>query len=126
MLGRKLVLGVAAAASVAVVSAAGAHHSPSMFDFGQTITLSGTVKAFQWTNPHSYIQLLAEDDSGRTVEWSLEMGAPIYLYNRGWRRSTLKAGDRIRVTAVPLRQGGNGALVQEVASLDGRQLGKVQ
>lgn len=103
-----------------------AHHSPAMFDGQRTVTLSGTVRQFQWTNPHCYIQLVVTDERGAAREWSLEMGAPIYLYNRGWRPSTLKAGDRIRVTASPLRNGNDGGLVQEVTSLDGKQLGRVQ
>ena len=35
-----------------------AHHSMAMFDQTKTVTLSGTVKEFQWTNPHCYIQLM--------------------------------------------------------------------
>jgi hypothetical protein len=103
---------------------ASAHHSPVMFDQTKTVTLSGTVRQFQWTNPHCYIQLTV-DGGGRTVEWNVEMGAPVYLYNRGWRPSTLKAGDRVRITAAPLRSGANGGLVLTVVSLDGKTLGRV-
>ena len=74
-----------------------AHHSPAMFDFSKQLTLTGTVRAFQWTNPHSYIQLVVEpsDGTGTKQEWSLEMGANVYLYERGWRPSTVKAGDTL-------------------------------
>jgi hypothetical protein len=106
----------------ASIPPASAHHSPVMFDQSQTITLEGSVRQFQWTNPHCYIQLLVEE-GGRQVEWNMEMGAPVYLYNRGWRPSTLKAGDRIRLTAAPLRSGANGGLVLDVASLDGKTIG---
>ena len=101
---------------------ASAHHSPVMFDQGRTVTLTGTVRLFQWTNPHCYIQLVVED-GGRQAEWNMEMGAPVYLYNRGWRPSTLKAGDRVRITAAPLRSGANGGLVLDVVSLDGKTIG---
>lgn len=111
-------------AAAAITQSASAHHSPVMFDQGRTVTLEGTVRQFQWTNPHCYIQLLVEE-GGRRTEWSMEMGAPVYLYNRGWRPSTLKAGDRIKVTAAPLRNGGNGGLVLTAESLDGKTLGKV-
>lgn len=103
---------------------ASAHHSPVMFDQSRTISLEGTVRQFQWTNPHCYIQLVVEND-GRQTEWNMEMGAPVYLYNRGWRPSTLKAGDRIRITAAPLRSGANGGLVIAAVSLDGKTLGRV-
>jgi hypothetical protein len=90
-----------------------------MFQMETRISLSGTVREFQWTNPHCYIQLLVDG-----TEWNMEMGAPVYLYNRGWRPSTLKAGDRIRITAAPLRSGANGGLVLDVVSLDGKTIGR--
>ena len=108
-----------------VAPSASAHHSPVMFDQSRTVSLEGTVRQFQWTNPHCYIQLLVEED-GRQAEWNMEMGAPVYLYNRGWRPSTLKAGDRVTITASPLRSGANGGLVLSVAGPDGKPLGRVQ
>ena len=107
-----------------VAPSASAHHSPVMFDQSRTVSLEGTVRQFQWTNPHCYIQLVVED-GGRQTEWNMEMGAPVYLYNRGWRPSTLKAGDRIRITASPRRSGANGGLVLSAESLDGKRLGRV-
>ena len=121
---RRLVGIVSLCLLAAVAPSASAHHSPVMFDQSKTLTLSGTVRQFQWTNPHCYIQLMVED-GGRQVEWNLEMGAPVYLYNRGWRPSTLKAGDRVRITASPLRSGANGGLVLTVVSLDGKTIGRV-
>ena len=107
-----------------VAPSASAHHSPVMFDQSRTVSLEGTVRQFQWTNPHCYIQLVVED-GGRQTEWNMAMGAPVYLDNRGWRPSTLKAGDRIRITASPLRSGANGGLVLSAESLDGKRLGRV-
>ena len=109
--------------ALATAPAASAHHSPVMFDQSKTIELTGTVRQFQWTNPHCYIQLLVDAD-GRQTEWSLEMGAPVYLFNRGWRPSTLKGGDRIKVTANPLRSGANGGLVLGAERPDGTKIGK--
>ena len=103
--------------------AASAHHSPAMFDMQQRLPMTGTVKEFQWTNPHSYIQLLVKDTAGVEVEWSLEMAAPTYLYNNGWRPSTLKPGQQISITMSPLVNGSEGGLVWEVTTTDGRKLG---
>ena len=101
-----------------------AHHSPAMFDFQKQLTLTGTVRLFQWTNPHSYIQLVVKPDDGPEQEWSLEMGANVYLYNLGWRPSTVKAGDTLTVTVVPLRSGKLGAgLLVAAKTADGRTLG---
>ena len=112
-------------AAFAAAPPASAHHSPVMFDQTKTITLTGTVRLFQWTNPHCYIQLLV-DEGGRQAEWNMEMGAPVYLNNRGWRPSTIKPGDRITITASPLRSGANGGLVLSVAGADGKPIGRTQ
>ena len=126
--GRRIVMKfqVAFASAVALALAAGgaqAHHSFAMFDLQKQVTVSGTVKQFQWTNPHAYIQLVAKDDAGRDVEWSMEMGAPMYLYARGWRPRTLRAGMRINVTLNPLRNGRPGGVVRDVTDAEGKPIG---
>lgn len=119
----RIVAGTAALGLALAAPSASAHHSPVMFDQSRTIELSGTVRQFQWTNPHCYIQLVVSE-GGRQVEWNMEMGAPVYLANRGWRPSTLKAGDRVKVTINPLRSGANGGLVLDVVSFDGKPVGR--
>ena len=111
-------------AALTAAPPASAHHSPVMFDQTKTIMLTGTVRLFQWTNPHCYIQLLV-DDGGKEVEWNMEMGAPVYLSNRGWRPSAIRPGDRITITANPLRSGANGGLVLNVTRSDGTAIGRV-
>jgi len=118
---------IACAAALAVsipALPAQAHHSMAMFDQTKTVTISGTVKQFQWTNPHCYIQLVAKDAKGVEKEWSLEMGAPMYLYAKGWRPSSLKAGTQISVTINPLRNGEPGGIVLTASTADGKQIGK--
>ena len=106
--------------------AAWSHHSPSMFDGESIVTLIGTVKEFQWTNPHSYIQLVVESDDGSEQEWSVELGANVYLYNLGWRPSTIKPGEVLTVTLVPLRNGEPGGLLMEAVNEEGKVLGGAQ
>jgi hypothetical protein len=103
---------------------AAAHHSVAMCDQTKTVALSGTVKQFQWNNPPCYIQLLVKDANGKQTEWSLEMGAPMYLYAKGWRPSSLKAGAPIKVTINPLRNGEPGGIVLTANGADGKQIGK--
>ena len=117
---------VACAGALALALSTGgaqAHHSFAMFDLSKEITVSGTVRQFQWTNPHAYIQLMAKDASGRDVEWSMEMGAPMYLYARGWRPRTLRSGMRITVKLNPLRNGRPGGVVRDVTDADGKPIG---
>ena len=105
-------------------ASAQAHHSMAMFDQTKKVTLNGTVVQFQWTNPHCYIQLAVKDASGTTTEWSLEMGAPMYLYADGWRPGTLKAGTQITVSINPLKDGKPGGVVLTATAADGKPLGK--
>ena len=110
--------------AVALAAApAQAHHSFAMFDMTKEVTVSGTVRQFQWTNPHAYIQLIAKDEQGRDVEWSMEMGAPMYLYARGWRPGSIKSGMHITVTLNPLRNGRPGGVVRDVTDADGKPIG---
>ena len=114
---------ILAAVTLAAAGPAYAHHSSAMFDQTKVETLSGTVKEFLWTNPHSYIQLMGKDATGKTVEYSMEMGAPMYLYARGWRPSTLKAGMQVTIAYHPLRNGKPGGVVTDVYGADGKPVG---
>lgn len=114
----------AAVALAMLAPAAQAHHSGAMFDQVHTTTLVGTVKQFQWTNPHCYIQLVVKNAQGQDEEWSLEMTAPIHLQRLGWVRTSLKAGDHITVKIHPMRDGSKGGNVLEAIGADGKPIGK--
>jgi hypothetical protein len=116
--------GAVALALMLGAGGASAHHSFAMFDQQKTLTLTGSVKEFQWTNPHCYIQLMVPDKDGKPVEWSMEMGAPMYLYARGWRPGTIKPGDKITIAINPLRNGRPGGVVVKATAADGKPLGK--
>jgi ABC-type oligopeptide transport system substrate-binding subunit len=101
-----------------------AHHSFSMFDETKEVVLKGAVKEFQWSNPHTWIQLNVTDASGNVVEWSIEGGSPNLLGRQGWKRNTLKTGDQIEVTVHPLRDGQPGGSFMRAVLADGRTLGR--
>ena len=98
-----LVLGLAVTAP-----AAQAHHSYAMFDRSKTVTLNGTIRQFQWTNPHSWIQLTVPNDAGGTDEWSIEMGSPFELLRVGWTSTTVHAGDKVSIQIHPVKDGTKG------------------
>jgi len=100
-----------------------AHHSGSMFDDKKSITLNGTVKAFQWTNPHCFIQMLVPEN-GTPVEWSVEMGAPFEVIRTGFRPKSLKPGDKITVVIHPTRDGSRAGLFVSAVTPDGKELGR--
>lgn len=89
-------------------TAAQAHHSGAMFDAQKTLNLTGTVREFQWTNPHSWLQVIVPKTGGGTEEWSVELASPNVLGHRGWKPTTLKAGDKLTVVIHPLHSGGLG------------------
>jgi hypothetical protein len=121
---RSLLHALAGMALLAVAAPGGAHHSSAMFDSQNPKSLTGFVREFQWTNPHCYIQLIVRNAAGQEEEWSLEMGAPMYLMNLGWRRSSVKAGDALNVTLAPLRSGDKGGLLLKATTTDGKPLGR--
>ena len=111
--------GATLAAMVAALQPAAAHHSFAMFEPTKTLTLKGTVKTFQWTNPHVILWVLVQpDDGGAAQEWSLETTSPGVLTRAGWTRLSLKAGDRVTVVFSPLRDGSRGGGLNSVTLLD--------
>ena len=82
-----------------------AHHSTAMFDMAHPITLTGTVKAFDWANPHSYIRVDVTDATGVVERWDVETHAISLLSRKGWARTSLAPGDVITVTGGQLRDG---------------------
>ncbi|MFT3907705.1 MAG: DUF6152 family protein [Steroidobacteraceae bacterium] len=122
--GLQSVAAVAAFVALGSVGPASAHHSFAMFDQGKTVTLKGSVREFQWTNPHSWIQLLVSDEQGNTTEWGIELGSPSGLLRQGWTSKSLQPGDKITVTVHPLRDGTPGASFMNATRDDGKPLGR--
>ena len=86
-----------------------AHHSFAMFDHERTMTLSGTVKEFEWTNPHAWLRIMVNDQAaGKAVQYALEMGSPGQQARVGWKPDSVKPGDKVTVTIHPLKDGARG------------------
>jgi Family of unknown function (DUF6152) len=107
------------AVTLFVVSPARAHHSYAAFDDTRIRTLEGTVKTFQWINPHVVLKVLVKlDDRGESQEWSIESSSPAILTRFGWRRNSMKPGDRVSVICNPLRDGSHGGRLHSLTMLD--------
>ena len=100
-----------------------AHHSYAAFDRAKEVTLTGVVREFQWNNPHTWIQVVVTDEKGKEIEWGLECGSPNMMARTGWKRTTLKAGDRVVAVANPLKDGRPNAVLVKITLPDGRVLG---
>jgi len=98
-----------------------AHHSFAMFDHEKKISISGTLKEFEWTNPHCWLHIAAVDAAtGRTVDWSFEMGSIGQIAAQGWKVDSVKPGDKITVNAYPMKDGSRGGQYLAANLADGR------
>ena len=105
-----------------IATVATAHHSTAEFDYTTQLTIRGTVKEVQWTNPHSYIQLLVAGDDGTLVEWSVEIGSPSLNIDLGWRKNSVVAGDEVSMLLSPARNGRPYGTLRVLTFADGREL----
>jgi hypothetical protein len=116
----KLAAAIAAVAlGVAAALPAAAHHSFATYDRTKTQTIKGTVKTFQWTNPHCVIWVVTQPaGGGDPQEWSIETTSPGVLTRSGWTRHSLNPGDHVSVEFNPLRDGSHGGGLNSVTLLD--------
>jgi hypothetical protein len=103
-------------------AAAPAHHSTAEFDYTKQVTIKGTVKEVQWTNPHSYIQLMTDDGGGTQTQWSVEIGSPSLNINMGWRKNSVKVGDVVTINLSPARSGKPYGTLRVLTFADGSKL----
>jgi Family of unknown function (DUF6152) len=96
-----------------------AHHSVAMFDHDKKITLQGTVKEFQYTNPHSWLQIMVTGDDGKTVEWDFEAEGPSSLMRTGIKAKTFAPGDKITIVAHPMKDGRTAGALLSATAADG-------
>jgi hypothetical protein len=114
---------VIAAYGVLAFAAIGtAHHSTTMFDMQKTVELKGTIKEFQWTNPHTWTIVTVEGDAITAGEYGLEGMSPNYLSRNGWTKRSLKFGDKVTLLVHPLKDGRKGGFLVSVTLADGTVL----
>lgn len=114
---------VALLAMLTAASAAHAHHSFANFDQSQRKSIEGTVRAFEFTFPHSWLWIEVPNGRGGSVAWGFEGAGPAEL-NRigGWTGTSVRPGDKVTVNYCPLRSGKAGGAFTSVKLADGRVL----
>ena len=115
---------LATLAFAAIAGPAVAHHSYAMFDMQKTVVLDASVTRFKWQNPHAFIEADVAVN-GSSEHWAIEMTSPNNLAQEGWKRTSLKQGDRVRIWVHPLRSGARGGSYAGVRLADGSTLGQV-
>lgn len=118
-------LGLVLALVLSLCASALAHHSPAVFDRTKQLKLTGTVTAFKWQNPHTYLELDVKNAKGRMENWTVEMTSPTYLVRAGWKNNSVKLGDMVTVTVNPVREGDvHSGIFLSITLPDGRTLGE--
>lgn len=122
--GRSLIPSTAAfAAAIILAMPALAHHSVALqFDMSQEIEIEGAVIAMEWRNPHAWLQVEVENESGEKQVWQVEFASANALYRRGWRRDDLPIGTHVTVNGLPARDGSNTIGAEDITLPDGRRL----
>ncbi len=121
-----LARGTCAAVLVLFSTPAYVHHSGAMFDLTREVTIKGTVTEFHWTNPHSSFKVSVPNTDGTESIWGIEMNSPNNLVRAGWKRTTIKPGDKVTVKVRPLRDGAPGGQYISIVLADGQSLGGEQ
>lgn len=111
--------GVFAGLFAVLPAAAWAHHSVAMFDLTQSVTIQGTVKEFQFTNPHSWLQVMVIGADGKAVEWDFEAQGPSSLLRVGIKAKTFSPGDKVTVVTHPMKDGRTAGLLVSATAADG-------
>ena len=120
---RTLLTAVAALLSLLFAVPASAHHAfAAEFDANKKVKVSGAVTRLEWTNPHAWLYIDAKDENGNVTSWSFELGSPNALIRRGWRRTSLKAGDQVSIEGFAAKDGTNTANAHNVTLPDGRTI----
>ena len=109
----------ATAAALVAAGSAAAHHSTAMFDMNKNVVLQGTIKEFQWTNPHTWIVFEVPNAAGGTDEYGIEGMSPNYLARTGWDKHSLSSGEKVELTIHPLKDGRKGGFNVSVKKTDG-------
>ena len=107
---------------IVMVAPALAHHSFAVYDHTRTLTLSGTVTKFQWTNPHGFIEMDVPQSDGSMKHYSVELTSINMMQRVGWRSNMIKAGDKVKVVVAPLLSGEPVGLGLEVVLADGKTM----
>lgn len=119
---RKTVIAAVACLAATAATVAGAHHSGSMFDDRKEVIYEGTVVQFKWGNPHVFALVDVKGKNGAVQRHTFECPAPSTMMRDGWSRTSLKPGDKVKISANPVRDGRPVAMLLDVTFPDGRML----
>jgi hypothetical protein len=98
-----------------------AHHSITLYDMKNPVTVKGIVTRVEWSNPHAYL-FIDVTDKGVIEGWIIELNSPNLLKRNGWTNTTVKSGDQVTCTGGRAKTGARSMRSTIVALADGRQM----
>jgi hypothetical protein len=119
-----VVAGLSAAIAVSVIGSALAHHSFGRYEMTKVSEIEGSVHTFEWSNPHCWLFVDVAPASGAAVTYGFELQSVGEMLRRGWKKTSLRSGDKVKIKFRPLRDGTPAGLMV-TAELDGKVVGNV-
>jgi Family of unknown function (DUF6152) len=99
-----------------------AHHS-AVAEYGaKLLTLNAIITKFDWINPHTWLYFDVMGANGAVTKWEAEGSAPSGLLDNGWRKDSLKPGDRVTIECYPAKDRANLCKTRAVTLANGRRL----
>lgn len=108
--------------ALCMAGSAWAHHNAAGIDRSKTVTVEGTVKQFKWANPHSWVEIEVPDKKGGFEIWNAEMTSPSILVKAGWKKTSLEAGEKVKLVVNPMMNGTPGGLFVSITLPSGQML----
>jgi hypothetical protein len=102
-----------------------AHHSFGLYDMSRTVEIDGTVAQMEWSNPHCWLFVRVGSAAATQTGYGFEMTSVGEMTRRGWKKTAVKPGDKVKVRYHPLRDGRTGGLMMAVITVDGKSIGRV-
>jgi hypothetical protein len=115
-------LSLAGLAASIIAAPAVAHHSTAIFDQTKVNSLTGTVKEFEWINPHVWLHLTIANAGGQAATWSFEAGSTAQLIQLGWKPESFRVGDKVEIGFRPMRDGSRGGQLMRVTLPNGQKV----
>jgi hypothetical protein len=115
---------VAALSSGIGIAPVFAHHSFGLYDMGRTVEIDGTVAQMEWSNPHCWLFVRVGTSAGAQTSYGFEMTSVGEMTRKGWKKTAVKPGDKVKVRYHPLRDGRTGGLMMVVITAEGRAIGR--
>ena len=108
-----------------LAGAAVAHHNMSaIFDFNDRVTFTGTLKSYDWRNPHIEMMVDAKDAAGKAAEWKVEGPPPNFFRTREITKEDIDkaAGKVVTIEVSRARDGSQWGLLRLMTLPDGRMV----